>query len=179
VNHPAYQRQVSENLALRERLQGELRRVAASVASPGGPPLARAAPGQSNPQTGVLEPVLQQDVESAERAYDTALQHFFSSQVDSRASQTNVAILSPAAVPLQAYRPNIRLNLALALLTGLALGGALVAVLERQDARVRCAEDLAAAVQLPLLAVLTNEGRRAGLLPRPGVPDVRALPRPG
>jgi uncharacterized protein involved in exopolysaccharide biosynthesis len=182
VNHPAYQRQVSENLELRDRLRTELRKAAASAASPDGQVVARAASRQSaqDPrQTGVLEPVLQQDVESAERAYDTALQHFFSSQVDSRASQTNVAILSPATVPLQASLPNIRLNLALALITGLALGGALVALLERQDARVRCAEDLTAAVPLPLLAVLTDEGKRASLLPRPAVVGVRALPRPG
>lgn len=181
VNHPAYQRQVSENLELRGRLQAELRKAAASAASPDGQTPARAASRQSAPDpehTRTREPVLQHDVESAERAYDTALQHYFSSQVDSRAVQTNVAILSPAAVPLQAYRPNIQMNLALALITGLALGGALVALLERQDARVRCAEDLTSALQLPLLAVLSDEGRRAGLLPRPAVAALRALPGP-
>ncbi|HYL00559.1 MAG TPA: Wzz/FepE/Etk N-terminal domain-containing protein [Steroidobacteraceae bacterium] len=181
VNHPVYQRQVSENLQLRRRLQAELRRVAEGVADPDGAALPRTArenaassgPGQP------LEPVLQHNVESAEHAYDTALQRYFSSQVDSRASQTNVTVLSPAAVPLIPYRPNIPLNLALALVTGLGLGCALVAWMERQDARVRCAEDLAAAMQLPLLAVLSSEGRSAGLLPRPPSAPLRALPGPG
>jgi uncharacterized protein involved in exopolysaccharide biosynthesis len=182
VNHPVYQRQLSENLELRGRLQAELRKVAAEVADPDGQTPARAAArqhAQDPEQSGVLEPVLQHNVESVERAYDTALQRFFSSQVDSRASQTNVAVLSPAAVPLRAYRPNIPQNLALALITGIALGGALVALLERQDARIRCAEDLTSTVQLPLLAVLNDEGRRAGLLPRPAVAGMRALPKPG
>jgi capsular polysaccharide biosynthesis protein len=123
--------------------------------------------------------VLQHNVDSAERAYDTALQRYISSQVDSRASQTNVAVLSAAAVPLQAYRPNMRLNLALAAIVGFGLGCALVAMLEKLDPRVRCAEDLALAVQLPLLAVLSNDGKHAGLLPRPADTALRALPRPG
>lgn len=182
VNHPVYQRQVSENLQLRRRLQAELRRVAEGVADPDGAALQPAA-RQNAANSGAgqsLEPVLQHNVESAEHAYDTALQRYFSSQIDSRASETNVTVLSPAAVPLIPYRPNIPLNLALALVTGLGLGCALVAWMERQDARVRCAEDLAAAMQLPLLAVLSSEGRSAGLLPRPaGGAPLRALPGPG
>jgi uncharacterized protein involved in exopolysaccharide biosynthesis len=182
VNHPAYQQQLAENLELRDRLRSEVSKMAASVGSPDGPAASHAAsrPYAENPeQTRALEPVLQHNVDSAERAYDTALQRYISSQVDSRAIQTNVAVLSPAVVPLQAYRPNIRLNLALALVTGLGLGCGLVALLERLDPRVRCAEDLASAVQLPLLAVLSNEGRRAGLLPRPAERTLRALPGPG
>ena len=183
VNHPVYQRQVAENRELRGRLQEELRKVAASVADPDSPLLPRAPAHQQgeNPgQAPTLEPVLTHNVESAERAYDTALQRYFSSQIDSRASRTNVAVLSPAAVPLAPFRPNIPLNLALSLVTGLALGCALVALLERQDARVRCAEDLTLAMQVPLLAVLSSEGRRAaGLLPRPPGAPLRALPGPG
>ncbi|HEV2227948.1 MAG TPA: Wzz/FepE/Etk N-terminal domain-containing protein [Steroidobacteraceae bacterium] len=182
VNHPAYQGQLSENLELRARLQAELRRAAANVANGDGPTAPRAGAvqyAQDPAPTGVLRPVLEHNVESAERAYDTALQRYFASRVDSRAVQTNVAVLSPAAVPLAAFRPNIPLNLVLSLITGLGLGGALVALLERRDARVRCAEDLLAAVPLPLLAVLSGDGRRAGLLPRPPAAAVRALPRPG
>lgn len=182
VNHPAYQSQLAENLELRSRLQTELRKAAASAGDPESRPATRAASRQyaENPgQTGTLEPVLQHNVDSAERAYDTALQRYISSQVDSRASQTNVAVLSAAAVPLQAYRPNMRLNLALAAIVGLGLGCALVAMLEKLDPRVRCAEDLALAVQLPLLAVLSNDGKHAGLLPRPADTALRALPRPG
>ena len=183
VNHPAYQAQVSENAELRDRLQAEVNKVAASAGDTGSGAADHRAASRQNPdspvQQGTLAPVLQHNVESAERAYDTALQRYVSSQVDSRASQTNVTVLSPAAVPLQAYRPNIRLNLALALITGLGLGCALVALLEKLDPRVRSAEDLVSAIQLPLLAVLSNDGKRTGLLPRPTAPVLPALPRPG
>ena len=182
VNHPAYQSQLSENLELRSRLQSELSRAAASAGDSDSRPAVRAATRQyaeSPEQSRTLEPVLQHNVDSAERAYDTALQRYISSQVDSRASQTDVTVLSAAAVPLQPYRPNMRLNLALAAVVGFGLGCALVAMLEKLDPRVRCAEDLASAVQLPLLAVLSNDATRAGLLPRPADTALRALPGPG
>ena len=182
VNHPTYQAQVSENAELRDRLQAEMRKAAASATDPDSRPAMRAASqqyAQTPEQSRTLEPVLEHNVDSAERAYDTALQRYISSQVDSRASQTDVTVLSPAAVPLQPFRPNIRLNLALALATGLGLGCALVALLERLDPRVRCAEDLVSAVQLPLLAVLSSDRKRSGLLPRPAPRALPALPRPG
>lgn len=179
VNYPDYQRQVSENQQLRASLQEELHKVAAGMADPqvGQQQL---TPSHAQAEHAMLvAPVLQQDVESAQHAYDTALQRYFSSQVDSRASQTNVAVLSAAAVPLRAARPNLPLNTALALVTGLALGCALVVTLERHDGRVRSVEDLTAAVPQPLLGVLSEEVKRAGLLPRPSAPALRALPKPG
>jgi capsular polysaccharide biosynthesis protein len=119
-------------------------------------------------------------VESAERAYDTAMQRYVVSQVESRASQTNVAVLNPAVPPLAAYRPNIALNFALSLISGIALGGILVVLLEMQDRRVRSAEDLLSMNRLPLLAVLGDDRRRAALLlTGPPATVLRALPKPG
>ena len=174
---------MAQNEELRDRLQAELRRAAAGVASSEGPPpVRRDATGQYVPdaeQARTLEPVLEHNVESAERAYDTALQRYFASQVDSRASQTNVAVLSPAAVPLTPYRPNIPLNMGLALRVGLGLVSELVVLLDKQVGSVRSAEEQTFAAHVPLLAVLSNDRRRAGLLPRPAHAAVRALPRPG
>ncbi|HYM42814.1 MAG TPA: GNVR domain-containing protein, partial [Steroidobacteraceae bacterium] len=180
VNYPDYQRQVSQNQELRARLREEMSEMSVAVASADGEPTRRGAAQPSDPQEpGLLDPVLQHNVDSAEKAYDTALQHYLSSQVESRASQANIAVLSPAAVPLRAARPNLLLNIALSLVTGLALGCALVALAERGDARIRSIEDLTAVVELPLLAVLSNDGRSAALLPQPAGMHMRALPRPG
>ena len=46
-------------------------------------------PSAGNPRTQPLEQVLTRNVESAERTYDTAMQRYVVSQVDSRASQAN------------------------------------------------------------------------------------------
>ncbi|HYL20078.1 MAG TPA: GNVR domain-containing protein, partial [Burkholderiales bacterium] len=147
VNYPDYQRQASQNQELRARLREELGTMSTAVANPDGQGMSteRGAPRPSDAEeSGLLDPVLQHNVDSAEKAYDTALQHYLSSQVESRASQANIAVLSPAVVPLRAARPNLLLNIALSLVTGLALGCALVALAERGDARIRSIEDLTA-----------------------------------
>jgi len=179
VNHPVYRRQLSENQSLRARLQAEMRKVVAAAASPEAVASASRGNHVRDLRTQPLEQVLTRNVESAERAYDTAMQRYVVSQVDSRASQTNVAVLNPAVPPLAAYRPNIPLNLALSLISGIALGGILVVLLEMQDRRVRSAEDLLSMNRLPLLAVLGNDRRPAGLLTGPPATVLRALPKPG
>ena len=180
VNHPVYRRQLSENQSLRARLQAEMRKVVAGAASSEGLASANRGSHLRDPRTQPLEQVLTRNVESAERAYDTAMQRYVVSQVESRASQTNVAVLNPAVAPLAAYRPNIALNLALSLISGIAFGGILVVLLEMQDRRVRTPEDLLSINRrLPLLAVLGDERRPAGLLTGPPATVLRALPKPG
>ena len=180
VNHPVYRRQISEIQTLRTRLQAEMRKLAAGAAAAGvdaGPDDALKA-GAPGPQASD-EAVLVRNVQSAERAYETAMQRYVVSQVDSRASQTNVEVLNPAVAPLKPYRPNIALNIALSLFTGVVLGGILVALLETQDRRVRSPEDLQIASRVPVLAVIGEEGRRsARLLLSPPATVLRALPGP-
>jgi len=180
VNHPVYRRQISEIQTLRTRLQAEMRKLAAGAAAAGvdaGPDDALKA-GAPGPQASD-EAVLVRNVQSAERAYETAMQRYVVSQVDSRASQTNVEVLNPAVAPLKPYRPNITLNIALSLFTGVVLGGILVALLETQDRRVRSPEDLQSASRVPVLAVIGEEGRRsARLLLSPPATVLRALPGP-
>jgi hypothetical protein len=156
-----------------------MRKLAAGAAAAGveaGPddPLKAGRAGPRAPD----EAVLLNNAQSAERAYETAMQRYVVSQVDSRASQTNVEVLNPAVAPLKPYRPNIALNIALSLVTGVVLGGILVALLETQDRRVRSPEDLQSASRVPVLAVLGEEGKHARLLLGPPATVLRALPRP-
>jgi uncharacterized protein involved in exopolysaccharide biosynthesis len=184
VNHPVYRRQVSEIQSLRTRLHAEMHRVAASAAGAEAGasvdvapiPEQQGAPGARGGQ--LIDPVLVHNVESAERAYQTAMQRYMVSQVDSRASQTNVAVLNPAVAPLAAYRPNLMLNVALSLVTGIMLGGILVVFLEIRDPLVRSAEDLLSVGEVPLLAVLSGADQRPIPLLGPPAMVLRALPKP-
>jgi capsular polysaccharide biosynthesis protein len=92
------------------------------------------------------------------------------SQVESRASQTNVALLNPAVAPRKPARPKVVLNIALALAAGTLLGAGLVVLLEMFDRRVHTRADLAEASAVPLLGELgawkPARGRLA--LPAPG-----------
>jgi uncharacterized protein involved in exopolysaccharide biosynthesis len=122
--------------------------------------------------------VLKRNVESAERAYDTAMQRFVVSQVESRASQTNVSVLNAAVPPGAPSHPKIALNIALSLVVGTMLGLGIVILMEMFDRRVRSLNDLEL-VEVPMLAML-NTWRPSGnrLLGRPSVTE-RALPSPG
>ena len=109
--------------------------------------------------------VLTRDVETAQRTYETAMQRAVVSQVESRASQTSVALLSPAVAPREASHPKLALNLALALVAGTLLGVGLVVLLEMFERRVHAPGDLQAALDVPLLGALGAwQPAAAGLL---------------
>jgi len=189
-NHPQYQRQVSENQSLRDRLDAEMRKIVAGIESSARQnrqreaDLVKAMASQRARLLALKEnrnefTVLRRNVESAERAYDTAMQRSVVSQVDSRASQTNVTVLNPAFVPSVPSQPKIVLNIVLSVAVGTMLGIGIVILMEVFDRRVRSRDDLDDTGNVPLLGVL-NAWRPAGY-PRLALPSGtgRALPDPG
>ena len=187
-NYPQYQRQVSENQSLRDKLDAEMRKIVAGIESSSRQSRQREADSRkamANQRERVLElkegrnelTVLRRNVESAERAYDTAMQRFVESQIDSRASQTNVTVLNPAVAPRKHSRPKITLNIALAVVVGTMLGIGVVMLMELFDRRVRSRSDLY--LDVPLLAVVHAwQPGASRLLGRSGG-SRRALPNPG
>jgi chain length determinant protein EpsF len=186
-NYPQYQRQLSENRSLREKLDAEMRKVVAGIGSSAQQSrrretdLMKSMTAQRTRLLALKEnrndfTVLKRNVESAERAYDTAMQRQVVSQVESRANQTNVTVLNPAAVPGKPSQPKIALNIALSVAVGALLGIGIVMLMEMFDRRVRSSRDLD--LEIPLLAVL-NTWRPAGntVLGRPSG-TARALPNP-
>jgi uncharacterized protein involved in exopolysaccharide biosynthesis len=122
--------------------------------------------------------VLKRNVESAERAYDTALQRSVGSLVDSRANQTNVTVLNPALVPSVPASPKLALNVAVAVAVGVMLAVGMVMLLEMLDRRVRSLGDLESASDVPLLGEL-KAWKPARRLPGPSGSGPRALPSSG
>ncbi len=165
ARHPQYQRQLAENQSMRDKLNVEVRKVVAGIEASARQVRQRESSVEkalAAQRARVLQlketrnqlTVLRRNVESAERAYDTAMQRSVVSRVESRANQTNVAVLNPAVVPSAPFRPRIVLNLALALAAGLVLGVCAVMLLETLDRRVRSPAGLQEAGDLPLLATL-------------------------
>jgi protein tyrosine kinase modulator len=188
VNHPQYQRQLSENRGLRGKIDGEAKKVLAGIRNSARQSREREADlvnSMAAQRARLLElkenrnelTVLRRNVESAERAYDTAMQRHVVSQVESRASQTNVTLLNAAVAPTRPSQPKIALNIALSVVVGIMLGIAIVLLMEMSDRRVRTLADLV--LDVPLLAVL-NTWQPAGdrLLGLAGGTR-RALPNPG
>jgi chain length determinant protein EpsF len=189
ANYPQYQRLLSENQSLREKIEAEMKKIVGGIEKSTRQSSRREAELRSAmaaQRDQLLEDkvnrnqlaVLTRDVENAQRTYEVALQRFIVSQVEGRASQANVTMLNPAAVPHKPYRPRIALNIALSVVVGTLLGMGIVILMELLDRRVRSREDLEGGLNVPLLAVL-DARLRAGpfLLGRPRGAG-RALPSP-
>jgi uncharacterized protein involved in exopolysaccharide biosynthesis len=166
-NYPEYRRQLAENTARRERLAAEIDTIVGSIEAQRlqselrGTEIQRAIEArrarllESKAQHDDLA-ILAGDVKTAQSAYETAMQRYVVTQVDGRASQTNVALLSAAVVPTRVYRPNIRLNVVLSLVVGVLLGVGVVIAMELADRRVRTIADLDWGADVPLLGTLEH-----------------------
>lgn len=190
--YPDYQNQLSENRSLREKLGAEIDKVVAGIANSARQARQRETEARSSlaaQRSRVLGlkdnrnelTLLRRNVESAERAYDTAMQRSVVSSVESRAKQTNVTVLNAAGVPRKHTQPKIKLNVLLSVIVGTMLGLAFVVMIEMMDRRVRSREDVDNLQgSVPLLAVLSawRPARYHRLLGRASGSG-RALPKPG
>ena len=102
--------------------------------------------------------VLLKELDSAQKAYDTASQRFTQTSFESQASQTNISILNRAIPPLEPSFPKPIVNCALGFVFGTMLGLGLALLREVLDKRVRSIEDLRAGFDFPVLAAL-HKGR--------------------
>ena len=192
-NHPAYQRTALEVQTLRERLAGETKKVIASLGSAAAQAkkreqeLTAALAAQQDRivkarDASVDMAVLTRDLDSAQRAYDSATQRYLATKLESRARQTNLALVTPAVAPITPAVPKIPLIAGLAVLIGLLLAAGVVYLLEMSDRRVRSRGDLEQKLAVPMLGNLSRwlpSGAR--LLPAPsyaGAGPARALPNP-
>jgi succinoglycan biosynthesis transport protein ExoP len=189
ANHPKMQQLHAELETLRARMLAESQRAgtAAAVSTQASARRIRELKEQvaaqrqrvltTSRQRGDLT-VLRQEVETAQKTYDTIATSAAQSRLQGMTTQANVLVLGRAPEPLEPSG----LSLPQALIVGfgggsvLALAGALLAELRRR--RVRCVEDLEAAAQVPVLAVVSGPPRLpAGLLAMDAPRLSRASPR--
>jgi uncharacterized protein involved in exopolysaccharide biosynthesis len=180
-NHPEYRKQRAENASLRAAVEAEMRKVAGLASNQrqaGEQRAARIRDALASQRARVLElkegrdglAVLLRNVNTAQSAYDTAMQRFVENQVESRADRAGATLLTPAAAPRTPHSPNLILNLALAIVVGVMLGLGLVLAREMTDRRVHSPIELAEATGAPVLGELiawSPPGRLA--LPAPQV----------
>jgi chain length determinant protein EpsF len=165
VNHPQLQRTEAELASLRGRLATALDRLTRSVANEADiahsrvETLRKELDAQRAKVLAFKEardqmPTLERDVMSAQAAYDVAAQRYNESQLQSRVSDTNVAVLTPAVPPTSPSSPNLRLNLVVAVFMGTLLGVGLALLLELLLPKVRSPRMLEQRLNLPVLGVL-------------------------
>lgn len=183
-NHPQVIEAEASIAALRQRLDAEMRRVTGSVTVNNNINQQREAETRAAleaQRARVLKmrderdqiAVLQRDVESAQRAYDTVLARLSQTSLESHNTMTNVSILDPAVEPSDPSSPRLPLFAALAVLVGGFLALLTSFLIELFDRRVRSADDVFQSLGLPMLGEMPKPmqrrlfaRRRAELMPR-------------
>ncbi len=95
--------------------------------------------------------VLLRDVDSAQAAYNAALNQLNTTSMQSMVDQTNVSIIDKASIPRNHATPRVSQNLALGFLGGLILGVGIALFMEIFIRRVHSEDDLMGEVGVPLL----------------------------
>ena len=113
--------------------------------------------------------VLQKDVESAQRAFDATSQRFSQTRIEGQSEQSDISILNPATVPMDAAGPRVLLNTLVAILLGTVLGVGLGLLAEMLNRPVRSVGDLKETLDIPVLGSISWNA------PRRGMPGLRQL----
>ncbi|MFM9434219.1 polysaccharide biosynthesis transport protein [Janthinobacterium sp. CG_23.3] len=164
-NHPQYQSAKAEVDKLRTDLQAQMRATSNSVGNNAQilqqrEGAVRAALAEQKAKVLELNRtrdemgVLSKDVESAQRAFDSASQRFSQTKIEGQSEQSDISVLNPAVAPIKPSGPKILLNTALALFLGTMLGLGFSVLAEMLNRRVRSESDLSDALRIPVLGVI-------------------------
>ncbi len=86
--------------------------------------------------------LLDQEVDSAQKAYDASSRRFHQVSSDANTNQADIGVLNPATPPVKASGPRILRNVLLAIGIGIIFGIGLCLLAEIFDRRVRAIDDL-------------------------------------
>ena len=174
--HPQMQRLAAERDALRSRLAAETGRIAGSIESSfqAGRVRERELSAALDAQRARVLAInqdrarlnlLQQDVDAARRAFEAVSTDASKARLQSVATQTQLTPLMAAPVPARPDGPTTWQALAIGGAGGLVLAVACAVLLELARRQVRCADDIALATQVPVLAVIPSPARSFAALP--------------
>jgi chain length determinant protein EpsF len=180
-NHPLHMSAAAELRSINQKIAAELQSLrgslqqAAQIASQQAADLQRSFNDQ---KSRILELTRQSDeisvrdreVQTAQTAYDTALQRATQVRLESQMNQTSAAILDRAIAPLYPAGLGLLVSAVLAVLFGSMLGVAAAVLLEMLDRRVRDGSDLP---RLTGIEVLAEVPRLRASFRRPKLLNVR------
>jgi len=166
-NHPQTLRTVAELATLKSQLEAETRKITSSIETTyqvGKQREKQLKSALSTQKSRVLKinkqrdelNVLRRDIESAQRAFEMVSQRASQTNIESQTNQTNILVLNPATVPAEPSKPRILLNTLVSIFIGTLLGIGLALMLELAKRYVRSAQDLADALDLPVLGSITS-----------------------
>jgi succinoglycan biosynthesis transport protein ExoP len=104
--------------------------------------------------------VMLKDLDSAQRAFDSASQRFSQTRIEAQSEQSDISVLNPAVAPTEPSGPRVLLNTLVSIMLGTILGVGLALLLELLNRPVRSAGDIKDMLGIPVLG--TIEWRPAG-----------------
>jgi succinoglycan biosynthesis transport protein ExoP len=164
-NHPQYQAAKSEVDKLRSNLEEQIRIASSGVAGNARVLQQREADiraALAAQRAKVMElnaardelKVLTNDVESAQRAFESVSQRYTQTSMEGQSNQSDIAILNPAIAPILPASPKLLLNILVSIFLGTMLGLGFGMLAELMNRRVRSAEDLVDVLKAPVLGVI-------------------------
>ena len=96
---------------------------------------------------------LQREAEADRKHYNTLSKTQKETDIADGVVSDNISIVDPAFVPITAYSPNTKKNVAVGALFGLMLGLAVAFIRDRLDVRIRSVSNLEDLVDLPVLGI--------------------------
>ena len=162
TNHPQYQSAKAEVDKLRSELNGHIRATSNSVGNSARIFQQRESEIRASvdkQKIKVLEinrtrdelKLLRNEVESAQRAYESTTQRFTQTNLEGQSNQADVTLLNAAVAPLEPASPKILLNVLVSLFLGTMLGVGVGLLMELLDRRIRSSGDLADVLKVPVL----------------------------
>lgn len=103
--------------------------------------------------------VLEQEVVSAQKLYDTLQARLSQINLESSSSQSNIYLLSPATEPSGPSSPKVVLNTLISIVPATMLALMAVLLMEALDRRVRSADDITKLLELPLIGTLQSPSK--------------------
>jgi succinoglycan biosynthesis transport protein ExoP len=164
INYPGLQTEKAKLHQLRSRLNNEIRRVRESVTADYNMALKaenllreeledqkkKVADLQDNL---VEQHIMQRDMHANEQLYQALLARMKEVSVSSTMVASNVAVISPAELPLVPFKPKKSLNLLLGGIIGLLAATSLAFLTESLDKSIKTCEDLEKTCRVPLLGI--------------------------
>ena len=178
INHPTYRALQAQLDELKQKLQSETQRVTRNFAvarAVGQRTEADLRAAMAAQKVRLLElqekrgqmDVLKRDVDRAQAAYDAVAKPLAQTNLESRATDANVTVLTPAVPPVEPTFPkSMPVMVAIGVVLGILAGIGVALLLEMLDRRVRNAQDLAVMLDLPVLGVIESGRGRPLALPR-------------
>ncbi|MGH8770290.1 MAG: Wzz/FepE/Etk N-terminal domain-containing protein [Burkholderiales bacterium] len=163
--HPVYQQTQQEVAQARAALSRETAQVVAQIQGKTDTQRSRVLEMKKQRSQAAL---LKNNLDNAQKAYDTAMQRFTQTRMESQVKQTNLSVIKSAVQPREPSSPDLPLNLAVAFFGGTVLAIGLALWREVANRTVRSADDLRLTLGLPVLGVLAGpSGMRRPALAAP------------